>query len=114
MEIIEGPQSTDPLVVGNSTSMSCTAGAIPKPFITWFQIQNGEEVQLVHDVGGVSITDEQGIRQSESRSTLSLSLIGESNFTSYFCQGKNNFNTTNSDLAIVTPASEFTSNMKDL
>ena len=108
MEITEGPQSTSPLVIGNTTSLSCRAQAIPRPTISWFRVENGEEdeVQLAHDVGGVSITDEQGASDRESRSTLILTLTEESDFTSYFCRGRNDFNTTDSNLAIVTRASE--------
>ena len=107
MEITEQPQSTPPLVIGNTTSVTCTAQSIPRPFITWYKIQNGEELQLAHGTNGVSITEEQGNKERVSRSTLNLTLISESDFTSYFCRGKNDFSTTDSNLANITRASEY-------
>ena len=92
-----------PLLIGETVSLSCIASSIPIPEISWFQTQNGMDIELSADDNNVIITS---VMQSETTlmSTLQLSLNNEMDFTEYFCRGDNNFVRTDSNSARIEQA----------
>ena len=103
--ITDQPESPPPLMIGETVSLSCTASSIPIPGITWFQVQNGMNIQLSNESGDVTIVSEE---QDETTlmSTLQLSLNNEMDFTEYFCHGDNNFTSTDSNAVQIEQACE--------
>ena len=101
--ITEDPQSTDPLLVGETANFTCQARSIPSSTITWFQFQNGMESELVDSRDNITITS-QPEDSSTTNSTLSVMVTGDEDFTEYFCVGDNGFDNSTSDNATLVRA----------
>ena len=106
VNITEDPESTDPLLVGETAMFTCQARSIPSPTITWFRFQNGMEVTLMNnDDDNITITSQS---QPEDRftthSNLSVRVTGDEDFTEYFCVGDNQFDNSTSDNATLVQA----------
>ena len=99
VNITENPESTGPVMIGETAMFTCQARSIPSPTITWFRFQNGTEVALV-DNDDINITSQS---QPEDRftthSVLSVRVTGDEDFTEYFCVGDNQFDNSTSDNA---------------
>ena len=104
VNITEDPQSTGPLLVGETATFTCQARSIPPPTITWFRFQNGMEVELV-DNDDITITSQSQPEDSfTTRSVLSVRVTGDEDFTEYFCVGDNQFDNSTSDNATLVQA----------
>ena len=101
VNITENPQSTDPVMVGETAMFTCQARSIPSPTITWFRFQNGMEVALVdNDDDNISITSQSQSEDSfTTRSVLSVRVTGDEDLTEYFCVGDNQFDNSTSGVA---------------
>ena len=99
VNITEDPRSTGPLLFGETAMFTCQARSIPPPTITWFQFQNGMEVELM-DNDDITITSQPQSEDSfTTRSVLSVRVTGDEDFTEYFCVGDSQFDNTTSDNA---------------
>ena len=99
VNITEDPESTGPVMIGGTAMFTCQARSIPSPIITWFQFQNGMEVELV-DNDDITITSQPQPEDSfTTRSVLSVRVTGDEDFTEYFCVGDNQFDNTTSERA---------------
>ena len=99
VNITENPQSTGPLLIGETANFTCQARSIPSPTITWFQFQNGMEVELVNS-DDITITSQSEPENNfTTRSVLSVRVTGDEDFTEYFCVGNNQFDITTSERA---------------
>ena len=98
VNITEDPQSTGPLLVGQTANFTCQARSIPPPNITWFQFQNGMEVGLMDNGDDIMITS-QLEANSTTNSTLMVMVTGDEDFTEYFCVGDNGFDNDTSERA---------------
>ena len=103
VNITEDPQSTDPLLVGETVNFMCQARSIPSPTITWFQFQNGMEVGLMDNDDDINITSQLEVNFTTS-SVLSVRVTGDEDFTEYFCVGDNGFDNSTSDNATLVQA----------
>ena len=104
VNITEDPQSTEPLLVGETAMFTCQARSIPSPSITWFRFQNGMEVELV-DNDNITIISQSQLEDSfTTRSVLSVRVTGDEDFTEYFCVGNNQFDNSTSDNATLVQA----------
>ena len=103
VNIIEDPQSTAPLLVGETANFTCQARSIPSPTITWFQFQNGMESELVDNRDNITIAFEL-VENSTTSSTLIVMVTGDEDFTEYFCVGDNGFDNDTSDNATLVRA----------
>ena len=104
VNITEDPQSTEPLLVGETAMFTCQARSIPSPSITWFRFQNGMEVELV-DNDNITITSQSQPEDNfTTRSVLSVRVTGDEDFTEYFCVGDNQFDNSTSDNATLVQA----------
>ena len=103
VSITEDPQSTAPLLVGETANFTCQARSIPFPTITWFQFQNGMEVELLDNDDTINITS-QLEDNFTTCSVLSVRVTGDEDFTEYFCVGDNGFDNDTSDNATLVQA----------
>ena len=104
VNITEDPQSTEPLLVGETAMFTCQARSIPSPSITWFRFQNGMEVELV-DNDNITITSQSQPEDNFiTRSDLSVRVTGDEDFTEYFCVGDNQFDNSTSGNATLVQA----------
>ena len=104
VNITEDPQSTGPLLVGETANFTCQARSIPSPTITWFWFQNGMNVRLM-DNDDITITSQSQPEDSfTTRSVLSVRITGDGDFTEYFCVGDNGFDNSTSDNATLVRA----------
>ena len=78
---------------------TCQARSIPAPNITWFRFQNGTNVRLMDNDGDDINIASQPEDSFTTRSTLSVMVTGDEDFTEYFCVGDNGFDNSTSDNA---------------
>ena len=103
VNIIEDPQSTAPLLVGETANFTCQARSIPSPNIIWFRFQNGMAVGVLDNGDDIMITS-QLEANSTTNSTLMVMVTGDEDFTRYFCVGDNGFDNSTSDTATLVQA----------
>ena len=98
--ITEDPQPTGPVLVGETAVFTCQARSIPAPNITWFRLENGTNVRLMDNDDDINIMSQSQPEDSfTTRSTLSVMVTGDEDFTEYFCVGDNGFDNSTSDNA---------------
>ena len=99
VNITENPESTGPVMIGETANFTCQARSIPPPTITWFQFQfqNGMEVELMNNDDIIITSQSQPEDRFTTRSVLSVRVTGDEDFTEYFCVGDNQFDNTMSD-----------------
>ena len=105
VNITEDPQSTDPLLVGETAMFTCQARSIPSSTVTWFRFQNGMEVGLVNNGDTITITSQSQPEDNFTTcSVLSVRVTGDEDFTEYFCVGDNGFRNSTSGVATLVQA----------
>ena len=99
VNITEDPQSTGPLLVGETAMFTCQARSIPSSTVTWFRFQHG--IAGLVDNGDDIIISSQSQQEDNftTRSVLSVRVTGDEDFTRYFCVGDNRFDNSTSDVA---------------
>ena len=99
VNITEDPQSTGPLLVGETAMFTCQARSIPSSTVTWFRFQHG--IAGLVDNGDDIIISSQSQPEDNftTRSVLSVRVTGDEDFTRYFCVGDNGFDNSTSDVA---------------
>ena len=98
VNITGNPQSTGPVLVGETAVFTCQARSIPAPNITWFRLENGMAFGLLDNDNTINITSQPEDSFTTS-STLSVMVTGDEDFTEYFCVGDNGFDNSTSDVA---------------
>ena len=101
VNITENPESTGPVMIGETANFTCQARSIPPPTITWFQFQfqNGMEVELMDNDDIIITSQSQSEDRFTTRSVLSVRVTGDEDFTEYFCVGDNQFDNSTSERA---------------
>ena len=100
VNITEDPQSTGPVMVGETAMFTCQARSIPAPNIIWFRFQNGMNVRLLGNGDDITIMSQSQPEDSfTTRSVLSVRVTGDEDFTRYFCVGDNGFDNSTSERA---------------
>ena len=100
VNITENPESTGPVMIGETANFTCQARSIPSPTITWFRFQNEMEVELMDNNDDITITSQSQPEDSfTTRSDLSVRVTGDEDFTEYFCVGDNQFDNSTSERA---------------
>ena len=105
VNITEDPQSTGPVLVGETAILICQARSIPPPTITWFRLQKAMNVKLVDNGDDITITSQSQPEDNfTTRDVLSVRVTGDEDFTRYFCVGDNGFDSSTSDVAQLVQA----------
>ena len=104
VNITENPESTGPVMIGETAMFTCQARSIPPPTITWFRFQNGMEVELMNNDDIIITSQSQPEDRFTTRSVLSVRVTGDEDFTEYFCVGDNGFRNSTSGVATLVQA----------